>query len=457
MSARWFFGPMKWVVALGLIAGGMWGVAWVNSEMRAEREREGDEEAIQSPRRTKDGVVQLGTDEAARYGLEVASVEAVAWRERVTVYGQVVANPSATIEVRAPFAGTLRAEPGVSWPSPGQSIRSGQALGRIDIRIGAQERLGLEENLTSARLKKQGAEKVVQLQRERVNRVETVSRSQIVPGQQLDDAKVLLAEAETQMAIASADFELWRKALDALDRPGQRETTVYRHVLTAPADGEVAELQARPGMAVEAGSLVAQIVDFRRPLVRLDLPVDVLAAGAPAPVRITAISGGRSSLGLAATSSALSVEAVPVGPAPRIDTASQLVGYWYTIEAGRSKDPSAADRSISARDDGPGAVWRPGLQVQALLTLPGARSISAVKVGEGAVLFHQGHALVYVRAKTGSYTRREVRVLARENDAWILAAQSGASSAGVEPGEVVVRRGAQVLLSEEFRSDVDVD
>src|SRR5919205_375788 len=99
------------------------------------------------------------------------------------------------------------------------------ALGWIDIRIGAQERLTLQDNLNNARSKNQGAEKVVALQRERVNRIESVSRSQIVPGQQLDDAKVLLAEAETQLAMAAAAVELWRKAVEEVDRPGHRETT----------------------------------------------------------------------------------------------------------------------------------------------------------------------------------------------------------------------------------------
>jgi hypothetical protein len=80
-----------------------------------------------------------------------------------------------------------------------------------------------------------------------------------------------------------------------------------------------------------------------------------------------------------------------------------------------------------------------------------------VAVPIGAVLFHQGRALLYVQVKPGAYGRREVRPLAREGDSWVLAARQPADPSGVEPGEVVVHRGAQVLLSEEFRSDVDVD
>jgi hypothetical protein len=32
-------------------------------------------------------------------------------------------------------------------------------------------------------------------------------------------------------------------------------------------------------MAVEAGTLLMQLVDFRRPLARLDLPADLVAGG----------------------------------------------------------------------------------------------------------------------------------------------------------------------------------
>ena len=88
---------------------------------------------------------------------------------------------------------------------------------------------------------------------------------------------------------------------------------------------------------------------------------------------------------------------------------------------------------------------------------PRARSRPAVAVPIGAVLFHQGRALVYVRVKPGAYQRREVRLLGREGDSWALAARQTSDPSGLEPGEVVVHRGAQVLLSEEFRSDVDAD
>ncbi|HWE38711.1 MAG TPA: HlyD family efflux transporter periplasmic adaptor subunit [Isosphaeraceae bacterium] len=444
MILRFLKRLFQWTVVLGAI-GGLFYVAYrVHGAMQAELAKEGGEE-LRSPRRAHDGVVELAAEDVERLGVVAAPAAAVAWSERVAVYGEVVPNPRGTVEVRSPFAGTLRASSEAPWPAAGRRLRAGQVLGRVDIRIGAQERLALLDNLNNARLKKEGAAKVVELQRERVRRVETVLRSNIVPGQQLDDAKVLLADAETQLAIASAAVELWKKALDEADRPGGRESSTYSYPLTAPADGEVTELAARPGMAVEAGALVAQIVDFRRPLARLDVPPGLLGSGPPPErVQLVAIPARPSALGGVAAAQGpgdptATLSATLVGPAPRVDAASQLVGYWY--EAG------------PAVGDGPGAAWRPGLMVKASLNSASATSRPAVAVPAGAVLFHQGRALVYVRVKPGTFERREVVPLGRDGESWDLAPREGTGPTGLEPGDVVVTSGAQVLLSEEFRAD----
>ena len=127
MFFRRILGLFKWVAALSLIGGLLAAAYWVNGQMRSERAREGEEDRVQSPRRTKDGVVELGIEEAGRYGLDETPAVAVSWTERVPVYGQVVENPRATVEVRSPFSGTLREAPDARWPAPGrwtQQMRS---------------------------------------------------------------------------------------------------------------------------------------------------------------------------------------------------------------------------------------------------------------------------------------------------------------------------------------------
>ncbi|MGC8640597.1 MAG: efflux RND transporter periplasmic adaptor subunit [Isosphaeraceae bacterium] len=474
MILRWIAAWLKWTLTLGLV-GGLFSVAyWVSGQMRAERLQEGDEETIQSPQRTKGGIVDLGVDGAKKFGLEEEAARSVSWTRRLPAYGQVIPNPKATAEVRSPFAGTLRASPDAAWPAPGQRVHSGQLLGWVDIRVSAQERLALLDNLNNARLKKEGAEKVVQLQRARVSRVEKLSRSQIVPGQQLDDARVLLAEAETQQAIAAASVELWQKAVAEVDRSGGRKTSTYSQPLLAPADGEVTDLAARPGMAIEAGGLIAQVVDFRRPLVRLDIPPELLGAGPPTSLQLLAIEAfGGALTGITddprPAGASAPMQATLVGPAPRVDDTSQFVGYWYAAEPIPGKGSAASTRKTAAGADEAGVrhggvgerkefqstavAWRPGLVVKAYVTSSSATVQKAVAVPAGAVLFHQGRPLVYVSARPGAYTRREVRLLDRDGDSWVLAARERSGLLGVQPGELVVRSGAQVLLSEEFRGD----
>lgn len=453
----------KWLIALGLVGGLLFAAYLVNGLMRAERAAEGEEERIEAPPRVADGVVKLGTELAESSGLAEAPARVAEWTERVPVYGQVVDNPGAATDLRSPFGGTLREAPDSPWPAPGRWIRAGQTLGWIDVRVNPQERLTLRDNLTTALLKKQGAEKVVALQRERVKRVESVSRSQIVPGQQLDDARVLLVDAETQLAVASASVDLWQKALAEADRPGHREPTTFSQPLVAPAEGELVDLTARPGEAIEAGAAIGRLVDSRRVLIRLDIPPALLGAGPPGPLKLeanaTGFTYGQTLAGSAPPPDVSTIEAIPVGPAPRVDDASQFIGYWYERERDRDHGPGKSGRAEtgSGSGDGPGMLWRPGLHVRAWMPPHGAPKRPAVAIPAEAVLLHQGRSLVYVRVEPGEYRRREVRPLGREGDSWIVAARRGDNPDGLDPGEVVVTRGAQVLLSEEFRGEVDAD
>src|SRR5262249_6531153 len=134
-----------------------------------------------------------------------------------------------------------------------------------------------------------------------------------------------------------------------------------------------------------------------------------------------------------------------IGPASQVDTASQLVGYWYAVEAN--------GRAVS--------VWRPGLFVKSSVAFGGEKE--AVSVPAGALLYHQGRALVYVvvsdtSAKSMQFKRREVTVLGHEGDRVIVAKPPPERDfTGLAAGDEVVAKYPQILLSTEFRPDVDPD
>ena len=83
--------------------------------------------------------------------------------------------------------------------------------------------------------------------------------------------------------------------------------------------------------------------------------------------------------------------------------------------------------------------------------------VPAISLAAGAVLFHQGRTLVYVKRKSDKYERREVQILGREGGRWLVVPRRGNVPIGVAAGEAVVSRQAQIVLSEEFRNAGDND
>jgi hypothetical protein len=447
---------LKWPLVAALLGAGFYGAYKVHEMVQAERAAEAAGDKVDVPKRIDPGtnVIKLGTELAESHGLKDEPARAVTWHESMPVYGRVVPNPRATSEVRAAFAGTLRAVAGHDWPVPAAQVHNGQVLGWLDIRFGPQERLDLQAKLTEARLKQAGAEEVLRIQQDRAERLKPTSRSAVVAQSELDDALVKLTEARTQVATSRETVRVWEEALAEIDKQGDAKNATWSQRLTAPADGEVTELLGRPGMAVEAGGLIARLVDFRQALVRLDVPPEALAAGPPKRVELFAAQGQPPSFRGATNrpepaEAARTMTANLVGAAPQVDAVSQLPGYLYEVDfAGARQSAARVPVDVHPRPEGGG--WRPGLLVKALLRVPRGTPQPAVAVPLTALLYHQGRALVYVRVRPGRYERREVQVLGRDGDTWVLAG-------GVAAGEAVVFKQAQILLSEEFRGDVDND
>jgi RND family efflux transporter MFP subunit len=421
------------LLGLAIVFAGAYGIhSWVRAR---------DASTVQSAIQVQYGVVKLGAKRAELNGLKDQPAESIQWSERLAVCGQIVPNPRASIEVRLPFAGTLRSVSESGWPGPGEWVKAGQVLGRLEVRVGPQERLDWQSKLAEARLKEQGAAEVLKIEQARVERFKGPGSGDFVSRKELDDALVRAAEAKTQLTTAQAAVKLWQEALAASEKPENGPTPWSRPVI-APADGEVTELLARPGTQTEAGTVVARLVDFRRPLARLDMPPEALGAGPPRQVTLSVL--GRAPAALSGVSNrpesaspAPSLAATLVGAAPQIDASSQLASFWYEATPAPTDDRSSNGR-----------LWRPGLYVKAAVVLPNRPQRSTVVVPESAVLFHQGRALVYVRLDPGRYERREVQLLGRDGARWVL-------SAGVKAGELVVHEQAQVLLSQEFNADTD--
>jgi biotin carboxyl carrier protein len=187
--------------------------------------------------------------------------------------------------------------------------------------------------------------------------------------------------------------------------------------LSLPIGGVVTRVGAQPGALVEAGQTLLEVADYSRPLVRV---VWLEQAGA-APVRRLSLSAGEG---------APLVDARLVGPAPEADPVTRRPAYLYR-----------------AAHAWPGAT--PGTPVEAIVPGQAGPASEGVLVPDPAVVQWEGLAWAYRQRAPGRFERARVTTSRPAPGGWI-------AGAPFAPGDSVVVRGAEELLSEEFRARVTV-
>lgn len=189
--------------------------------------------------------------------------------------------------------------------------------------------------------------------------------------------------------------------------------------LALPIGGVVTRVGAQPGALVEAGQALLEVADYSRPLVRVAWTE---TAGGPPPNRLD--------VGPASTGAAARVPARLVGPAPEADPVTRRAAYLYR-----------ADRAW------PGAT--PGTPAVAFVSRPAdSGSVSGAFLPQSAVVQWQGLTWAY-RAREGRFERVRVATDRPADGGWLV-------EGALTPGDSVVVRGAEELLSEEFRARVTV-
>jgi hypothetical protein len=203
--------------------------------------------------------------------------------------------------------------------------------------------------------------------------------------------------------------------------------------LTAPRGGTVVRVGAQPGELVQAGQELLVLADFQSPLVRIVWRPEL---GSAPPRQITIAPLAESVVAPAGTRAQL------VGAAAVVDSLTRMPVYLYRLARAW-----------------PGA--RPGTPVTAIVpdTRPGAnRRDSAVSAGasvlvpDAAVVQWEGLAWAFVQRGPRSYVRARVMTDYPVSGGYVVTS----ASSGLEPGNLVVTRGAQQLLSEEFRTHVQM-
>jgi pyruvate/2-oxoglutarate dehydrogenase complex dihydrolipoamide acyltransferase (E2) component len=216
--------------------------------------------------------------------------------------------------------------------------------------------------------------------------------------------------------------------------------------LTADHSGTVTKVGAQPGELVQAGQVLLELTDFGEPLARV-----IWRADAPVPAPPTVQIAPLGAVNAVRLAGSPWITAHLVGPAADADSLTHLPMYLYRAPRGW-----------------PGAA--PGTPVTVAIASGGAPS-RGLFVPAAAVVQWEGLAWVYVEeqddnaqrdgaspAVTGSsvpagrttFVRRRVDTDHPVDGGWLVASQS--DDAGLARGDAVVVRGAQQLLSEEFKS-----
>lgn len=199
--------------------------------------------------------------------------------------------------------------------------------------------------------------------------------------------------------------------------------------LVVPRPGIVTRIGAQPGEIVQAGQELLQLTDFREPLARIVWRLDLPSSPPPTLTIAPLAGGGPGTLGRY------------VGAAAEVDTLTRAPAFLYRVGA-----------------SWPGA--RPGLPVIATLSDPRS-SVSGVFVPTEAVVQWDGLAWVYVQhsvvprdgpSRERQYVRVRIDTSHPLDGGWLVPV----APAGVGASDTVVVRGAQQLLSEEFRARIQV-
>jgi HlyD family secretion protein len=355
---------------------------------------------------TGDPIVRLNHDAQVRIGLEVRALTAETVHPELVAYGRLEEEPSRVFVLRATVSGTLRAADGRSWPRIGESVSPNAVLGVLEPRLALAEQIGLSNQLATARAELTAATSSVAAANAAYERARTLNAdNKNVSDRALEEAASRLASEKARLQTASESIALLERSLNSRGPSNGQQLTLDR-------SGEVTAVSAQPGEAVEAGTPILRISNFEGLLARIDLPV-----GEPAPSTATArivVTGYEQS--------PISAEHVGFSTGSQLAAPTQSILYRFRNTVG----------------------LRPGLAATAHIPVSGA-SRTGVVIPASAVVRTGGQTFAYVQVGDDQFVRKSVSVDQSTIDGYLMTANFAA-------GDRVVVQGAQLLLTEEFKS-----
>lgn len=407
---------LGWTLSLGFLAVAAALLLWSYNSHHAElaAETQGDA-AITNPAKVSADnggpVVTVDDDTQERMDVKTQPIVPMTRHRQVVAYGTLEEDPSGSFVLRAPLAGTVQGTSGKSWPTVGESIADNIRVGHIEPRLAPADRITLNDRMATAQADMEASRVSLTAAQSALARVRILNA---------DDKNVsdrVVQEAEARVATEQAHINGAQQSIRLLTAAlaSTRDASV---ALEITRGGMIAEVMAHPGESVESGQPLMRITRFDKLLARVDVP-----AGETVATSLTSAS------------------IVPLG-----NEAKPLTGERIGFAAG--VDPKTQGQPFLFRVTDASGMLRPGLSVTAYLETPGPARVGAV-VPRSAVVWQTGKSWVYLQTAKDKFARREVVLEDPASGGWF--------TSSLKPGDAVVIRGAQLLLSEEFKSQIRIE
>jgi len=340
------------------------------------------------------GDISFLKEQQWRTAFATAPVAEATLNESLSAPARVTPTAGGEVTLTAAFNASVAPDP---WPYPGLDVEKGKTVVRLLPRSGERSLPELQAEVTSLTAEIDAA-------RRRVDRLTELLRVEATSAAELERARAALAGLEARLQSA-------RQGVGSSGGQGTAPDGGTAIAMTAPWSGRVAEVMVTPGETVAAGATLARLVKVRPLWIVMALrPEDAARVeGKPAGLLLRR-SGGSGTLEVGPEGMRL------VSRAPEVDPRTASINLIVEV------DMSASELAI-------------GSSVEAELLLPVERR--GIVVPASALVDDSGVFVAYVQNDGESFTRREVRVVARQGERALVE--------GLRPGERLVTAGGAAI------------
>jgi RND family efflux transporter MFP subunit len=288
-------------------------------------------------------------------------------------------------------------------------VADGASLGTVEPQIAPTDRASLTDRLATAEADEESARANIASATAELNRVRRLNADdKNASDRAVEDAQNRVAAEQAHLKGATSSIAAIQAALSG---------SSAAFPMNVAKGGVVTELTAHPGETVDIGQQLLRLARFDSILAQVTVPAGLSIAGEP-HASLVVIGHERTPY-----------EGERVGLAPEADP--KLQGQTFVF---RIRDAQAA--------------LRPGQSVTAYLESPGSRRAGVI-VPRDSIVWNQGRSWAYVQTGGDSFARRAVDLEEPSGAGWF--------TRSLKAGDKVVTTGVQTLLSEEFKSQIQVE